>query len=188
MTDLIRDIDDAMLAARRSRDLPSREQIPTRARDVLAHQVAVDAFAELNGWRATKSTCYNLGLLGRSMSSSSLWDTSDFPLLAHSVWLLLNGRYVAAIGQPYLSAVDVSEARAALTARDIILHVPPDPLASFHDPGWTLFLVFTKPSVRVRFLPEQDGRLKGLWRDWLENRSDNRAAAMDALLAGGACT
>jgi hypothetical protein len=50
-------------------------------------------------------------------------------------------------------------------------------------PGWTLFVVVTKPGVEVRFLPEQDGRLKGLWRDWLQDKSDYRFAAAEALLA-----
>ena len=87
-------------------------------------------------------------------------------------------RYVAVVGQPYLSAVDIAEARARLADRGLVLHLAPDPLASFHYPGWTLFVVVTRPGVTgVRFLPEQDGRLKELWRDWVNASPDYRAAA-----------
>jgi hypothetical protein len=117
-----------------------------------------------------------------------MWDSlrrlggKDHPLLDHDIWFRQDRRYVAAVGQPYLSAVGIAEARANLKARDLVLHVPPDPLASFHYPGWTLFVVVTKPGVKVCFLPEQDGRLKGLWRDWVNASPDYRASAMAALL------
>jgi hypothetical protein len=171
----IRDIDSAMLASRQNRTQPLER----------AHQAAVDAFAKLNGWRATKCSFYSLGLLGRSAMSDSLRRRGgdSFPLLDHCLWFRRERRYVAAVGQPYLSGVDIAAARANLKARNLVLHLPPDPLASFHYPGWTLFVVVTKPGVEVRFLPEQDGRLKGLWRDWLNASPDYRAAAMAALLA-----
>jgi hypothetical protein len=35
----------------------------------------------------------------------------------------------------------------------------PDPLASIHYPGATLFVVVTSEGVGGRWLPEQDGRL-----------------------------
>jgi hypothetical protein len=66
--------------------------------------------------------------------------------------------------------------------RGLALHIPPDPLASLHYPGWTLFVLVTRPGVKVRFLPEQDGRLKSFWRDWVNASPDYRAAAMTALL------
>jgi hypothetical protein len=159
------------------------EQMMAKLEDKRGHQAATDAFAKLNGWRQTKSTSYNLGLLGRGASSRSLWDSSDFPLLDHCVWLRQDRRYVAVVGQPYLSAVDIVEERARLALRGLVLHLPPDPLASFHYPGWTLFVVVTKPDVTVKWLPEQDRRLKGLWRDWLNASPDYRAEAAAALLA-----
>jgi hypothetical protein len=168
----------------RLRDRKS-EAISARNKEDAARRAATDLFAEINGWRVTKASCYNLGLLGRGASSLSLWDSRDHPLLDHAVWFRRDRRYVAAAGQPYLSAVDLAEERAELTARGLIMCVPPDPFASLHYPGWTLFVVVTLPGVAVRWLPEQDGRLKGLWRDWVQDESDYRAAAAAALLAAG---
>ena len=181
---LISDIHNAMRAARRSRGLPMREQNAAHLADVHAHQAAAGAIAELNGWRPSEVAGYGLSLLGRDrMSGRIRADNHDFPLLDHCIWFREGRRYVAAIGQPYLSAVDIAEARARLADCGLVLHIPPDPLASFHYPGWTLFVVVARPGVPVRFLPEQDGRLKGLWRDWLQDKSDYRAAAAEALLA-----
>jgi hypothetical protein len=182
-SNLIRDIDAAMLAARRSRDLPPRDQIAARSRDVRAHQAARGAFAALNDWRATEFSCYNLGLLGRVAHSWSLYHSRDHVLLDHAIWFRQGRRYVAAVGQPYLSAVDIADERARLAARGLVLHVPPDPFASFHYPGWTLFIVITLPGAAVRWLPEQDGRLNEFWRNWEKGTADYRAAAATALQA-----
>ena len=183
---LIRDIDAANLAARRSelQKLPLADRRAAGAAAQRAYQAAVDAFAALNGWQATGYSFYGLDLLGRSAMSDSLRRLGgrDCSLLDHDIWFRRGRRYVAAVGQPYLSDVDIAAARADLKARDLILHVPPDPLASFHFPGWTLFVVVTQPGAEVRWLPEQDGRLKGVWRDWLGTPRDYRAAAMAALL------
>jgi hypothetical protein len=111
------------------------------------------------------------GILPRSESSGSRRVLAP-RLLDHCVWFRRQRRYVAVIGQPCLSAADLAEERASLARRGLVMHVPPDPLASFHYPGWTLFLVVTLPGVAVRWLPEQDGRLKGLLRDWLADASE----------------
>jgi hypothetical protein len=185
MTDetLILDIHNAMRALHRSRDLPGMEQAAAKLADARAHQAAMDAFAERNGWRPSEVASYGLSLLGRDrMSGRIRADNHDCDLLDHCVWFREERRYVAVAGQPYLSDVDIAKTRVRLAERDLVLHVPPDPLASLHYPGWTLFVVVTKPGVEVRFLPEQDGRLKGLWRDWLSASSDYRASAMAALL------
>jgi hypothetical protein len=180
---LISDIHNAMRASHRSRDLSRMEQMMARLRDTCAHQAAMAAFGELNGWRPSEVASYGLSLLGRDrMSGQIRADNHDFPLLDHCLWFRCDRRYVAAIGQPYLSAVDIAEARARLADCGRVLHIPPDPLASFHYPGWTLFVVVTKPGVEVKRLPEQDGRLKGLWRDWLNAGPDYRAEAAKALL------
>ena len=155
-----------------------------RLADTCAHQAAMTAFAKLNGWRPSEVASYGLSLLGRDRVSGRIRaDNHDFPLLDHCIWFREGRRYAAVVGQPYLSAVDIAGERARLLDRGLVLHLPPDPFASFHYPGWTLFAVVTKPCVRVRFLPEQDGRLKGLWRDWLNASPDYRAAAAKALLA-----
>jgi hypothetical protein len=185
MTDetLILDIHNAMHAARRSQDLSPVEQAAAHVEDKRAHREAMAAFVELNEWRET-GAFYDLGHLGRNMGGRMvMWaDGRDSDLLDHPAWFRRDRRYAAVVGQPYLSDVDIAETRARLARRDLTLHLPPDPLASFHYPGWTLFVVVAKPGVEVRFLPEQDGRLKGLWRDWLSASSDYRASAMAALL------
>ena len=45
----------------------------------------------------------------------------------------------------------------------LAVHLPPDPLASIHYPGWTYFVVITKAGVTVKWLPDQDGRLAERW-------------------------
>jgi hypothetical protein len=180
---LIADIHNAMRALHQSRKLALWEQEDARRKHTCTLQSAIDAFANLNGWRGTKYHFYGLDLLGRSTMSDPLrrLGSRDCSLLDHDIWFRRDRRYIAAIGQPYLSDVDIAAARANLKARNLVLHVPPDPLASFHYPGWTLFVVVTKPGVEVRFLPEQDGRLKGLWRDWVNASPDYRAAAAAAM-------
>jgi hypothetical protein len=63
---------------------------------------------------------------------------------------------VAAVAQSY------HDEEPILTREEGLL-MPPDPWASFWYPGWTTFVVITSPDVEVKFLPEQDGRLAGLW-------------------------
>jgi hypothetical protein len=178
------DIDNAMEATRQGRDLPSLERRTAGLRVTCAHQAAMAAFARLNNWQETEQHLYSLDLLGRSAMSSSLRrrNSYDFPLLDHDAWFRRDRRYVAVVGQPYLSAVDLAAQRARLTERGFVLHVPPDPFASFNYPGWCLFLVITIPGVVVNWLPEQDGRLKGRWRDWANASLDYRAAAAAALM------
>jgi hypothetical protein len=169
----------AMAEGARARDNP-RARLAARARESAARRAATALFAELNGWRVFKEFGHDLNLLGRVASSRR--DNRERQLLDHCVWFRGQRRYVAVVGQPYLSAVDLAEERASLARRGLVMHVPPDPFASFHYPGWTLFLIVTLPGVAVRWLPEQDGRLKGLWRDWLEDASgDYRTEAAKAL-------
>jgi hypothetical protein len=145
-------------------------------------QAAIDAFAAINGWRTCGQDSYDLRLVGRV---ADCWHGgSDGGLLDHCIWYRKNGRYVAVIGQPYLDR-DFAEVRDDLAKRDLVLHLPPDPLASFHYPGWTMFFVITRPAVGVRFLPEQDGRLKGLWRKGAEGTSDSFRAAMESVMRQG---
>jgi hypothetical protein len=54
-----------------------------------------------------------------------------------------------------LSAVDIADERARLEGRSLVLRLPPDPFASFHYPGWTLFVVVTKPGVEVKWPAER---------------------------------
>jgi hypothetical protein len=133
-----------------------------KARDVL-----IDAFAKVNGWKRTfYYSCYPEDL-GRAKPPSHRWtiNVHDRRLFDHSLWFKAGRRYVAAIGQPYPEAIHgIEEERARLLTRGFVLHVPPDPRASIHYPGATVFLVVTLPGVEVRWLPEQDGRLAASWK------------------------
>ena len=94
------------------------------------------------------------------------WDGGGDQLLLghHFLWFCAERRYVAAVGQPYPEAVDLAWWRDHLVERGLVLHVPPDPFASIHNPGVSIFVAVTRPGVDVRWLPEQDGRMKGRWR------------------------
>jgi hypothetical protein len=71
-------------------------------------------------------------------------------------------RNVAAVGQPYVSPVGrrhphdwLVKLKASYAAQGLCCHTPPNAFASIHFPGWTAFLVITKPDVTVQWLPEQ---------------------------------
>lgn len=148
-----------------SRKLPTRELRTAEQEETRAGRAAVEVFAAVNGWKRAPASC-SLDCLGRGLSTRSyFWsgDNEDHDLLDHGVWFRGAQRYVAVLGQPYMAAVDLPEWRDCLAARGFALHVPPDPLASFHFPGSTLFVVVTRSGATVRFLPEQDGRLRTLW-------------------------
>jgi hypothetical protein len=70
----------------------------------------------------------------------------------------------ALIGQPYPAALnDWRGMGEAIAARyGLAFHVPPIPTASFHLPGSTLFLVFTKPGHVMTWLPEQINGIAGV--------------------------
>jgi hypothetical protein len=166
--DLIRAIDCTLraLGELRSKKLPLREERAAEQAETRAKQAAVDAFAALNQWKRAISSS-GLGCLGRGLATRSYgWrgDDEDRELFDHAIWFRAGERYVAAIGQPYMAAIDLVEWRDHLAERGFALHVPLDPLASFHFPGSTLFVVVTRVGVPVHFLPEQDGRLRGLWK------------------------
>jgi hypothetical protein len=142
----ILDIDDARRAIARHPLAISRYEGAQRA--------AAEAFGRLNGWALAKAHSYSLELLGRAIRTSG--EGRDHLLLDHDYWFRKDRRYVAQ--------------REGLTKRGFVLHLLPDPFASFRYPGWTLFVVVTKPGVAVRWLPEQDGRLRGL-SDWMADNA-----------------
>jgi hypothetical protein len=134
-----------------------------------AHETAAHAFARLNGWKLKGRHQPNLDHIGLSVYARPAfdWDNRDrdHDLLDHQLWFTAARRYVAAVGQPYdLDDDEIEEWRADLAGRGLVLHVPPDPLASIHYPGATAFLVVTRPGVTVHWLPEQHGRLARSWK------------------------
>lgn len=162
---VLRDIDSALQWRKRERLMPWEERAADCA-EIRAAKSAVAAFAAINGWRKAPAF-FDLSRLGRGAPTRSHhWadHCRDRRLLDHPIWFYAARRYVAAVGQPYLDVADLREWRANLAERGFVLHVPPDPLASIHFPGSTLFVVVTKAGGAVKWLPEQDGRLKALWR------------------------
>ena len=89
----IRDIDSANLAARRSeiRKLPLSDRRAAGDAADRAHRAAVNAFAALNGWQATKRGFNCLDLLGRGAMSDSIRarGARDCELLDHHIWFRL---------------------------------------------------------------------------------------------------
>jgi hypothetical protein len=157
---------DALEALLRPRD-PRQERRLGNAH-YSAQTTALDAFALLNGWKRTKRPGSNdLDLLGKGLAAShrDMWPAADLDreLMDHGHWFSAGRRFVAALGQPYFALDEIEETRADLAERGLALHVPPDPRASIHYPGATLFLVVTRPETPVTWLPEQDGRLGDLW-------------------------
>jgi hypothetical protein len=124
---------------------------------------AAAAFAELNGWRAAKHD-FALSVLARG-GVHNCWrgfhyegaDTiSPHWALDHAVHfreLAPPYRSAAIVGQPYATPVESVQRLAAELG--LVLHVPPNLSASWWNPGWTFFFVFTRPGTPVRFLPEQ---------------------------------
>lgn len=166
---VLRDMLGAEAEARQARDdkaIPSwiRAEKVKAARELAGE--AIKAFAKINGWRRAPDF-FNLDKLGRGAPTrNNHWDDNyrDRQLLDHPIWFYKDRRFVAAVGQPYPGAAgDLDRWRSHLARRGLVLHVPPDPFASIHYPGGTLFVVVTKPGVEVRFLPEQDGRLADRW-------------------------
>ena len=132
-----------------------------------AHDAAAHAFAHLNGWKLKAGAPFNLSHIGLSIHARLVPDygrhRQDRRLLDHPLWFTAARRCVAAVGQPYDWEDDeIEECRAHLSGLGLALHIPPDPFASIHYPGNTLFLVVTQPGVDVRWLPEQAGGI--VWK------------------------
>jgi len=114
------------------------------------------AFGALNGWRLT--TCsFTPCQLGSCRRCIYAW--MDHPLYYRDA---RTRRNVALVGQPYVSPAGrrdphdwLAKLKASYAADGLRCHVPPNAFASFHYPGWTAFLVVTKPETQVQWLPEQ---------------------------------
>jgi len=129
---------------------------------------AEEAFAALNGWKVAGHTPCHPDALGRRnreflYRECELGLPDDGRLFDHCISFRANGRNVAIVTQPYRH-VDLGATRTWATGRGLVLHVPPDPLASIHFPGQTYFIVITTPGVEVQWLPDQDGRPAARWK------------------------
>jgi hypothetical protein len=110
------------------------------------------AFGELNNWRLTTREFHSCDLgtcrrnwLGCTERALYYRDATR--------------RNVALVVQPYIAEHCtgdwLSKLKANYAARGLCCHAPPQVCASFWYPGWTAFLVITKPGAMVQWLPEQ---------------------------------
>lgn len=92
-----------------------------------------------------------------------------------------NGKFVARIYEPYNDATNDERFLSWIASESYSFHVPPDPLSSIHEPGRAYFTVITADPAPVKWLPEQDGRLKQRWLSERSSRytmSDNNRASL----------
>ena len=160
---LIRNISDAMLAGQREHlnkcehGSAARYQQLQRER-VLEQRIsrakvaAMDAFAALNGWKLGREfPPYKIGHRNSDPYDNE-WTRHE--LFDHCRHFRADGKNVAILTQPYGHLV-LDEWHQWAAGQGLELHAPPDPLASFHYPRSTLFLVLTARGGTVRWLPEQ---------------------------------
>jgi hypothetical protein len=129
------------------------------------HQEARAAFARLNGWVVVQSSSRWEHLIPRERrgQDKTPWGWGHFVGGVSNHDFACRepespNRITAVVCQPYND--HVAEAGAAAERLGLAIHVPPDPRASIHYPGRTQFIVFTRPGVTVRWLPEQTTRLR----------------------------
>src|SRR5262249_24853729 len=111
------------------------------------------AFGEVNGWALTREFALCRLCSSRCHRHCGGW------IVDHALFYrdACTRRNVAIVNQPYLSRQEAAADLSAATwaARGLRCHVPPNAFASFWYPGWTAFIVITRPEVTVRWLPEQ---------------------------------
>jgi len=118
-------------------------------------QALAVAFGQLNGWRLT--TC---SFAPRDLGSCRrcIYEWMDHPLYYRDA----RRRNIALAGQPYVTPAVrqqphdwLARLKASYAAQGLRCHTPPNAFASIHFPGWTAFIVVTKPETQVQWLPEQ---------------------------------
>src|SRR5262249_51092861 len=130
-------------------------------------QALARAFAARNGWELSKRVFAPEDIGTRRHD----WRAA----IAHALYFRGIGTRcnAAVVLQPYVTRVGghydvgggvgasrhwnefVAELQASYAARGLRVHTPPNARASFWFPGWTAFIVITKPDVVVHWLPEQ---------------------------------
>lgn len=124
-------------------------------------QQAAHAFAELNGWRTgPKVKPFEPQDLHHEVHQrrNAVWRRREFwenGVLDHPLYFRDIHGPAAIVTQPY-SHIGPQSAQHDAAHYGLRLHVPPQPLMSFHYPGSCAFYVFTKPDhYTVQWLPEQ---------------------------------
>jgi hypothetical protein len=116
-----------------------------------AHQVAT-LFGDLNGW--TPTDLFTPDAIGRTRRTAAIPDLAGW--MDHGFGYRAGRRLVAIVGQPYNTVPQYRDTLDDCAARyGLRWQVAPMGRASFWFPGWTLFIVMTRPDVQVHWLPEQ---------------------------------
>jgi hypothetical protein len=137
------------------------------------------AFARLNGWIVAGTRSGAVRLIPKEKRVSDKMPHEMFGwgfylqnISDHDFVCKVPGRggeIMAVICQPYDN--NITAAKKAAEHYGLAVHVPPNPFASFHFPGWTQFIVFTKPGLEVRWLAEQMVELEPALGEQTSSRS-----------------
>jgi hypothetical protein len=143
-------IDDTRLLANITR------AISQRAHTTPHYEAAEQRFGAINGWHVCGQ--FAIERLGRSyrVDHSGKLRAS---WLDHPIYYKQRTGYryfecVAIVGQPYGNS-EFDQLAAMVASGEYKIHTPPDVAAAIHYPGAAMFIVLTRPGVRVRWLPEQ---------------------------------
>jgi hypothetical protein len=139
----------------------SRETDQAEIAECALRREAAQAFADLNGWRISKSYFGTRTLANGGVHSNIGYRGGFDPLEPHMAFdhpihfreRQRPYRTIAIVGQPY--GTPVEDARRIAADLGLVLSAPPNLTACWHNPGDCRFLVFTRPGTQVRFLPEQ---------------------------------
>jgi len=123
----------------------------------------LDEWAELNGLDRIRQG-FTLAHVARSTRNGRGGIENDAifsrPERDHCSYFKCDERATALVSEPYQA--DIPRLRHALEQHGLVVHVPPNPRASFWYPGHTLFLVITRSDTKIDWLPYQiDFKLGG---------------------------
>ena len=151
-------------------------------------QTATDKFAELNDWRQETAHPFGVPSLGHPRRVRGDYGATNSNVFDHPLRFRrdrTDGKRgtvcFALVGQPYgmYAPGDVRE----LLRAGYICNIPPDPYASIWLPGSTLFLVWTREPVTVKWLPEQTEGGKEWYEPWSHRSRESEAQELRELLA-----
>jgi len=117
------------------------------------HRVLIEKFAAINGVKPGSE--FDLEALRRGSPMALSHHTIDWPGCDHPSFLKRGRRAAMMVSEPYDSYM-VEKTRVEATRLGLVVHQPPNTRASLYWPGWTYFVVLTRPDFgEVKWLPEQ---------------------------------
>ena len=87
-------------------------------------------------------------------SRDDVWPELARPAFDHVRWFWGEIRPAMIVSEPY-DADALPALRSQAESFGLVLHHPPNPFASFHYPGWTVFAALARPGREVAWLDEQ---------------------------------